>query len=44
MKLLTYLNYGLGSVDEAERVYALLSEEGQIFMPMAELRLGFRRR
>jgi PhnB protein len=24
------------SVDEAERVYALLSDGGQIFMPMAE--------
>ena len=31
-----YLSLMLESVDEAERVYALLSEDGQIFMPMAE--------
>jgi len=31
-----YLSLMADSVDEAERVYALLSEGGQIFMPMAE--------
>ena len=31
-----YLSLSLDSTDEAERVYALLSEGGQIFMPMQE--------
>ena len=31
-----YLSLTLGSVEEAERVYALLAEEGEIFMAMAE--------
>ncbi len=31
-----YLTLMLTSVAEAERVYALLTERGQIFMPMAE--------
>ena len=32
-----YLTLMLGSVEEAERVYALLTEGGTIFMPMAEM-------
>ena len=31
-----YLSLTLGSTEEAERIYALLSEGGQIFMPMQE--------
>jgi len=31
-----YLTLMTDSVDEAERVYALLTQEGQIFMPMEE--------
>jgi PhnB protein len=31
-----YLTLIVSSVDEAERIYALLSEGGQIFMPMEE--------
>jgi PhnB protein len=31
-----YLSLTLDSIDEAERVYALLSDGGQIFMPMDE--------
>jgi PhnB protein len=31
-----YLTLTLASVDEAERTYALLTEGGEIFMPMAE--------
>ncbi len=31
-----YLSLSLSSVEEAERVYALLREGGEIFMPMAE--------
>lgn len=31
-----YLTLMLDGVDEAERIYALLSEGGQIFMPMKE--------
>ncbi len=31
-----YLSLIVGSRDEAERIYALLSEGGQIFMPMEE--------
>lgn len=31
-----YLSLAVGSNEEAERIYALLSEGGQVFMPMAE--------
>lgn len=31
-----YLSLTVGSIDEAERIYALLSDGGQIFMPMEE--------
>lgn len=31
-----YLTLMLDSVEEAERIYALLAEDGQIFMPMEE--------
>jgi PhnB protein len=31
-----YLSLTVGSTPEAERIYALLSEGGEIFMPMAE--------
>ena len=31
-----YLTLMLDSVDDAERIYAILGEEGQIFMPMAQ--------
>ena len=31
-----YLSLSVGSIDEAERIYALLSDGGQIFMPMEE--------
>ena len=31
-----YLTLMVDSVDEAERVYALLTKDGQIFMPMEE--------
>jgi PhnB protein len=31
-----YLSLAVSSVDEAEHVYALLSEGGQILMPMQE--------
>jgi PhnB protein len=31
-----YLTLMMDSVDEAERVYALLTKDGQIFMPMEE--------
>jgi PhnB protein len=31
-----YLSLTVGSIEEAERIYALLAEGGQIFMPMAE--------
>ena len=31
-----YLSLTLGSAEEAERVYALLTEGGQVFMPMEE--------
>ena len=37
-----YLCLSLGSTEEAERIYALLSEGGQIFMPMAETFFAFR--
>jgi PhnB protein len=31
-----YLSLTVDSIDEAERLYALLSESGQVFMPMEE--------
>jgi len=31
-----YLALIVGNIDEAERIYALLSDRGQIFMPMQE--------
>jgi PhnB protein len=37
-----YLSLALDSTDEAERIYALLSEGGEIFMPMAETFFAFR--
>ena len=36
-----YLSLSLDSTSEAERVYALLSEGGQIFMPMQETFFAF---
>jgi PhnB protein len=37
-----YLSLLLDSSEEAERVYALLSENGEIFMPLAETFFAFR--
>ena len=37
-----YLSLTVGSIDEAERIYALLSDGGQIFMPMEETFFAFR--
>jgi PhnB protein len=37
-----YLSLLLDSVDEAERVYALLSDGGEIYMPMAETFFAYR--
>ena len=37
-----YLTLIVGSIDEAERVYALLADGGQIFMAMAETFFAFR--
>jgi len=37
-----YLSLILDSSEEAERVYALLSENGEIFMPLAETFFAFR--
>ena len=37
-----YLSLRVTSSEEAERIYALLSEGGQIFMPMAETFFAFR--
>lgn len=37
-----YLSLSLDSTEEAERVYALLSDNGQIFMPMQETFFAFR--
>jgi PhnB protein len=37
-----YLSLMVDSTDEAERIYALLSEGGQIFMPMEENFFAFR--
>ena len=37
-----YLSLTVSSIDEAERIYALLSDGGQIFMPMQETFFAFR--
>jgi PhnB protein len=37
-----YLSLSTGSTEEAERIYALLSEGGEIFMPMEETFFAFR--
>lgn len=37
-----YLSLIVGSIDEAERIYAALSDGGQIFMPMQETFFAFR--
>jgi PhnB protein len=37
-----YLSLSVTSVDEAERIHALLSDGGQIFMPMEETSFAFR--
>jgi len=37
-----YLSLIVGSSDEAERIYLLLSDGGQIFMPMQETFFAFR--
>ena len=37
-----YLTLIVGSIDEAERIYATLSDGGEIFMPMAETFFAFR--
>jgi PhnB protein len=37
-----YLTLIVGSIEEAERIYALLADGGEIFMPMAETFFAFR--
>src|SRR5678815_4635137 len=37
-----YLSLTVDSTEEAERIYQLLSEDGQIFMPMEETFFAFR--
>jgi PhnB protein len=37
-----YLSLSVNSIDEAERVFALLSDSGEIFMPMQETFFAFR--
>jgi PhnB protein len=37
-----YLSLSVTSIDEAERIHALLSDGGQIFMPMEETFFAFR--
>ena len=37
-----YLSLLLGSIGEAERIYAVLSDGGEIFMPMQETFFAFR--
>ena len=37
-----YLSLTVSSIEEAERIYALLSDGGQIFMPMQETFFAFR--
>jgi PhnB protein len=38
----TYLSLMLDSIEEAERIYAVLSDGGQVFMPMQETFFAFR--
>ena len=37
-----YLSLTVGSTEEAEKIYGLLADGGQIFMPMAETFFAFR--
>jgi PhnB protein len=37
-----YLSLGVESSEEAERIFKLLSEGGEVFMPMAETFFAFR--
>jgi PhnB protein len=37
-----YLTLVVGSIEEAERIYATLCDSGEIFMPMAETFFAFR--
>ncbi len=37
-----YLTLSVDSSEEAERIYKVLSEDGQVFMPMAETFFAFR--
>lgn len=37
-----YLSLSVESIEEAERIYALLSDGGEIYMPMAETFFAFR--
>jgi len=37
-----YLSLSLDSIDEAERIFTLLSDGGEIFMPMQETFFAFR--
>jgi PhnB protein len=37
-----YLSLSVNSIDEAERIFALLSDGGEIFMPMRETFFAFR--
>jgi len=37
-----YLSLSVDSIEEAERTYALLSDGGQIFLPMQETFFAFR--
>jgi PhnB protein len=37
-----YLSLAVGSTEEAERIYSLLSDGGEIFMPMQETFFAFR--
>jgi PhnB protein len=37
-----YLSLSVGSTAEAERIYALLSEGGQVYMPMEETFFAYR--
>ncbi|HEX5481582.1 MAG TPA: VOC family protein [Terriglobia bacterium] len=37
-----YLSLTVNSIEEAERIYALLSEGGEVFMPMEETFFAFR--
>jgi PhnB protein len=37
-----YLSLLVGSIEEAEKIHALLSDDGEIFMPMQETFFAFR--